>query len=438
MTILLTKAFTNRINFKTLCLYLAGFSCVVGMASTALAAVEPLDKVIAIVDDDVVLASELNERVSQVVDNFRQNGRPLPPDDVLRQEILDRLILENIQLQMAYRAGVRISDAQLNQAMSRIAEQNNFTLAQFKAALESDGMSYTATREQIRDEMLISRVQQGNVNRRVQITEQEIANFLASEEGKSLTSPEYRMLHTLIPLNSNASEKDIAAARAYANSLYQRIRNGETYEDVVAGKHPYKLATTDLGWKKREDLPSLLTGLAGELAEGQTAAPIQSVSGFHLVELKDSRGAAEVIQQTHSRHILLKASAIRDDKATEQQINELRQRIIDGADFGELAREYSEDIGSALEGGDLGWTSPGRLVESFQQTMDNTGLNEVSPAFKSPYGWHILQVLGRRNKDVTAEIRENVARNFIHKRKFEDELQAWLQNIRDEAYVDIK
>lgn len=432
------KTLLNNTTIKNRLRRLALTTCLLTSASISHGAVEVLDKVIAIVDDDVVLASELNERVKQVETNFKQSGRPLPPADTLRQEVLDRLILENIQLQMAYRAGVRINDAQLNQTLTRIAEQNNFNLTQFKAALEADGISYTAYREQIRTEMLLNRVQQGNVNRRVQITDQEIANFLASEEGKTLTAPEYRILHTLIPLSSSASDAEIARARAYADKLYQRIRNGEDYATVTSGSHPFKLSTTDLGWRKKQDLPSLLTDLTESLAEGQTAAPFQSASGFHLVEMKETRGVGEVIQQTHARHILLKPSAIRDDQATEQQINALRQRILNGEDFAELAREYSEDIGSALEGGDLGWTNPGQLVESFQNAMDKTALNAVSPAFKSRFGWHILQVLDRRSKDVTDDIRRNVARNFIHQRKFDDELQAWLQNIRDEAYVDIK
>lgn len=408
------------------------------LSSAAAASVQLLDKVVAIVDDDVVLASELQERMQQVIVSIRKAGQTPPPMDALRQDVLDRLILENIQLQMAYRAGVRISDAQLNEAMSGIAHQNNMDLAQFRQALEADGLSYNATREQIRKEIMINRVQQGSVNQRVQITEQEINNFLQSEEGKAVTAPEYRMVHTLIPVPSNASDGDVAAARAYAQKLYQRIENGESYAAVTDGKHPYKLTTTDLGWRKSEDLPSLLTDLTGSLTKGQTAPPFQSPSGFHLVEMKDTRGVGEIIEQTHARHILLKPSAIRDDDATRKQIQALRQRILDGADFGELAREYSEDIGSALEGGDLGWTNPGQLVSTFQRAMDKTEINGISPAFKSRFGWHIVQVLERRQKDVTQNIRQNLARNFIHKRKFDDELQAWLQQIRDEAYVDIK
>ena len=398
--------------------------------------IQLLDQVIAIVDDDVVLASELRERMQQVEINIKKSGKEAPPKEEIQQEILDQLILENIQLQMAYRAGVRISDAQLNESMLRIARQNSMDLMQFKQALEGDGLSYTATREQIRKEMLLQRVQQGNVNQRVQITDQEIAHFLVSQEGMEMTAPEYRMLHTLIPIPSGASDSEIANAKKQADALYQRIENGEAYEKVMA-ENP-QLTTNDLGWRKASDLPSLVAGLTTTIEEGQTAAPVQSPSGFHLVKLTDKRGEGEVIPQTKARHILLKASAIRDEKATEAEINSLRQQILDGADFEELAREYSEDIGSALEGGDLGWTSPGQLVGAFQDAMDSTKPGNISPAFRSQYGWHILQVEERRDKDVTEDIRRNIARNHIHQRKFDDELQTWLQKIRDEAYVDFK
>ena len=404
----------------------------------AWANVQLLDRVVAVVDDDVVLASEVDEQVKQILHGMKKAGKPAPPMDELRRQVLDKLILENIQLQMAHRAGVRINDTQLNEAMTRIAKQNGLDLVQFKAALEADGLSYTETREQIRKEMLINRVQQGSVNSRVQITDQEIDNFLNSEEGKSVTAPEYRMLHTLVPVSAEASQADIAKARAYAGKLYKKIAAGGDYRTVLSGKQPYKLVTTDLGWRKADDLPSLLTSLTGSLQKGQTAPPIQSASGFHLVKLEDTRGKGEIIRQTHARHILLKPSAIRDDEATHKLIESLRQRILKGEDFGELARKYSEDIGSAQEGGDLGWTSPGQLVEAFQKAMDNTPINAISQPFHSPYGWHIVQVLERRQKDVTEQVRRNIAHNYLYKRKYDDELQAWLQKIRDEAYVDYK
>lgn len=395
-----------------------------------------LDQIIAIVDDDVVLASELRDRIQQVKLNIEKSGKTAPPMDEIQRQILDQLILENIQLQMAYRAGVRISDAQLNDSMLRIAQQNRMDLIQFKEALERDGVSYNETREQIRKEMLLQRVQQGNVNQRVQITDQEIANFLSSKEGQAMTAPEYRMLHTLIAIPSGADKATIASAKKMADTLYQRIENGEDYAKVISNYSQLKI--NDLGWRKAADLPSLISGLATTTGEGDTASPVQSASGFHLVKLLDKRGDGKVIPQTKARHILLKPSAIRNEAATEAEIKALRQRTIDGESFEELAREFSEDIGSALEGGDLGWTSPGQLVGAFQDAMDSTKPNDISPAFKSQYGWHILQVIERRDKDVTDDIRRNIARNHIHQRKYDDELQTWLQKIRDEAYVDFK
>lgn len=394
-----------------------------------------LDQIVAIVDDDVLLASEVRDRMIMVTANIEKSGQPAPPQKEIQQQVIDQLILENIQLQLAYRAGVRISDAQLNDSMQRIAQQNGMNLVQFKEALESEGQSYAATREQIRKELTLQRVQQGNVNQRVQITDQEIANFLESEEGSTLTAPEFRMLHTLIPVSGDANASVVQAAKSRADALFDRIQKGEAYETVMASE---QLAANDLGWRKADAMPSLIAELTANLASGETATPVKSASGFHLVKLLDKRGEGETIPQTKARHILLKPSAIRNEAATQAEATALRQRIIDGESFEELARQYSEDIGSAVEGGDLGWTNPGQLVGEFQKTMDNTEIDGISPAFKSQFGWHILQVLGRRDKDVTDDIRRNIARNYIHQRKFDDELQSWLQKIRDEAYVDFK
>lgn len=409
------------------------------MAATpsAVADSQLLDKIIAIVNDDVVLSSELEQRLQQVIANINKTGKQSPPIKKLQKEVLNQLILENIQLQMARRAGVRISDSQLNESMSRIAQQNNLTLPQFKKALEKDGLSYRATREQVQKEMTLRRVQQGSVNQRVQITDQEIANFLDSEEGQALTAPEYRVLHTLIPLTSSSSSSVKAETKQFANELYQRINNGESYQQVIKSANR-SLKSSDLGWRKAVDLPSLVAELVPNLKKDQTNPPILSASGYHLVKLIAKRGGGELIPQTKARHILLKTSAIRNDAATKTEIESLRQRVVDGEDFADLAREHSEDIGSALEGGDLDWTNPGQLVGVFQKTMDKTDIDEISPAFRSQFGWHILQVLQRRNKDVTNDIRRNIASNHIHRRKFDDELLTWFQKIRDEAYVDIK
>lgn len=403
----------------------------------AYSASTPIDQVIAIVDEDVILLSELEERTQMIMRNLR-GAEQRPSDEQIQQEIFNQLVLESIQLQMAFRAGVRISDAELNSAIAEIARSNGLSLNQFQQALQNDGLSYVGLREQVRKDMLVKRVQQGMVNRRIQISEQEIDNFLTSDDGQKLIQPEYRLAHALISVKDNQSSSEMNRAKNLADSLYQRIESGETFQDVIQSADRQQVKLSDLGWRKGSDLPSIFIDAAPTLEKRETAKPIQSASGYHLIMMIDKRGANETIAQTKARHILLKPSAIRDEAATKAELETLRSKIIAGEDFATLAREFSEDIGSAVEGGDLGWTTPGQLVEAFQNTMDNTDINGVSPAFRSQFGWHILQVLERREKDVTEELQKNIAKNYLFQRKYEDELDAWLQKIRDEAYVDIK
>lgn len=406
--------------------------CILSIGTGAsLAPAQTLDQIIAIVDDDIVLASELEERLAPILAQISASGKSAPPEEIVRKDLLNQLIVESIQLQMAERAGVRVNDAQLNEYMGRIAAQNGMDLAQFKQALEAEGRDYNETREQIRREMLIQRVQGGHVNQRVQISDKEISNFLASQAGQALTAPEYRLLHLRIALPSAASDADIERARARALQIQDKALSGQSLKQIDS-------QASDLGWRKSEDLPSLFTDIAPVLKRGETSKPIYSSSGFHLITLLDKRGDGELIAQTRARHILLKPSAIQDDKATRAAITALRQRILNGEDFAQLARQHSEDIGSAQEGGDLGWTNPGQLVPEFEQAMAATAIDAISEPFRSGYGWHIVQVLDRREKDVTDELRRNMARSYLHKRKFDDELTVWLQKIRDEAYVDIK
>lgn len=396
---------------------------------------QQLDRVIAIVDDDVILASELNEAVQRAEFNARRARRELPPPEQFRRQVFDQLVLDSLQLQIANRAGVRISDGELNDAMERVARQNNMTLEQFSQALTKDGLPYAVAREQLRREMLIQRVQQGSVNENVQITDQEIASFLESAEGRALTAPQYRVLHALVPVADGA---DQAQLRQFADQLNARLRAGEDFNRVIATPGPVRVQGGDLGWRNDESLPSLLADVVPSLQPGQVAETIVSPAGFHLVKLADIRGKGAVIQQTRARHILIKPSAIRTDEQCRNLAADLRQRAIAGADFAQLARQYSEDIGSAMEGGDLGWTSPGQLVEAFQKAMDTTAPGNISEPFQSRYGWHIVLVEERRQQDVTAEIKQNMARNYLHEKKYQDELDGWLRKIRDEAYVDIK
>lgn len=406
--------------------------------SVVRAETQMLDQVVAIVEDDVVMASELRERLNQVRETLTARGVELPPDDVLIRETLDRLILENIQLQKGQRVGVRISDSQLNGAMQRVAAQNGLNLEQFRAALEEQGQSYQAMREQIRRELIIQRVQAGNVNQRIEITDQEVDNFLATEEGRKLSQPEYQILHALLAMSPSAPAAEIASAEAYATRVLEQIRAGTPFEKAVSAQGPYSFTGGNLGSRKLDDLPSLFSDVAPGLAKGETDL-VRSDSGFHLINMADRRGGEEMlVNQTKVRHILVKPSEILTDDQARELVTELKARALNGEDFAALAREYSEDIGSAQEGGDLGWTSPGQMVPEFEQAMSDTAVGEISDPVRSQFGWHILEVLDRREQDMTATATRNMAMNYLHQNKYQEELDAWLRQIRDEAFVDIK
>ena len=425
-------------NTKTLLLSV-GITYAVLTGAMVQAATEVIDQVIAIVDDDIIMASELRERVTAVNANLAARGIAPPPDNELIQETLDRLILESIQLQKGRRAGVRIPDEQLNQAIKRIAAQNNMTLEQFQQALEQRNQSYGAMRDQVRREMIIQRVQAGNVNQRIQITDQEVGNFMGTQEGQSLTQPQYRVLHALLALRPDPSDSEVATARAQVERTTKRIRGGEPFKEAVSASNlPYPLTGGDLGWRKRDELPSIFSTIVPKLAPGETADPILSGSGFHLVYLEAVRGREQIVTQTKARHILIKSSEIMTDEQARELAAELRARALAGEDFAELAKEYSQDIGSAQEGGELGDEFWMQMVPEFEAAMANTAPDQISAPVQTPYGWHILEVEGRREQDMTDQATRAKATDYVHQRKYEEELDAWLQQIRDEAFVDIK
>ena len=423
----------RRSNGPALAALLAGLA----LAQWGLAETRVLDAVVAIVEDDVVMSSELWARLNMVEENLRAQGQEVPERELLVRETLDRLVLESIQLQMGRRAGVRISDEQLHAALTRLAAQNRMTLQQFIAQLESDGRSYRALREDVRRELILQRVQMGNVNQRIQISEEEARSFLESERGQALTAEQFHLLHAVLPLAADAGPAAIEAARARIGQLHERIAGGEPFTGVVTDAAE-ELGGGDMGWRTLDDLPSLFAEVVPNLAERQTSAPLQSPSGFHLLYLVAKRGGQTIVTQTRVRHILVKPSAIRDIEASRQFIAGLRQQIIDGADFEELARAHSEDIGSAQEGGELGWANPGQMVPAFEAAMDAAEPGQISQPVQSEFGWHILEVLERRQQDMTERVALNRASEVLHQSKYQEELQAWLQKIRDEAFVDIK
>lgn len=425
-------------NIKTLALAMGLATAAITMSNTQ-AATQILDQVVAIVDDDVIMASELRERLAAITESLEARAVELPPEDELIRQTLDRLILESIQIQKGQRVGVRISDAQLNSAMGRIATQNGMSLEEFSQRLEIEGKSYLEMREQIRKEMVLQRVQSGNVNQRIQITPQEVDNFLATEEGQKLTQAEYRLVHALLAIAPGASQSTISEAEAHVNAMQSRIASGEPFDNVVSSSSgQYTFSGGDLGWRKLSDLPSLFADIAPQLKVGETSKAIRSESGFHLVNLQDLRGGEQMVAQTEVRHILIKPSEILSDEEAEALIVRIKERVAEGEDFADLAKEYSADIGSAQEGGVLGWTSAGQMVPEFEQEMARTEVGSLSEPVRSQFGWHLLEVTGRRDQDITELAIRGKAQDHLHQRKFQEELDAWLQRIRDEAFVDIK
>ena len=407
------------------------------LTSLASAQIEVLDQVIAIVDDDIILASELQERVKGVRSTMESRGVEVPSDDVLIRETLDRLILDSIQLQLANRYGVRIPDQQLDEAMTRLARQNGLTLEQFRIALEQSGQSYAAAREGLRDDLAIQRVQQGNVMRNINISEQEIDNFLTTEEGEAMTQPEYQVVQALLSISRGEDAAEIAAKESYVNEVLSNIQSGQPFEQAVSGTEPYAFTGGDLGWRKLGDIPSMFADTVPTLTVGEVAK-VRSSSGLHLVYLADAVGGEQLVRQTDVRHILVKPTEVLNEQAAEDLVVELRARIEGGEDFGELARQYSDDIGSATEGGNLGWTNPGQMVPEFEATMAGTAEGSISQPFRSEFGWHILEVKARRDKDFSGEVRRNQVAGYIRDQKYQEELDAWLRKIREEAFVDIK
>jgi peptidyl-prolyl cis-trans isomerase SurA len=417
------------------------FAAVVLFASVAHAEVRPLDRVVAIVDNDVIMQSQLDQRVQEVQRSLAKRGAEAPPTNVLQQQVLDRLIIENLQLQIGERSGIRVSDDELNDAIATVAQRNGMTVDQFRAALARDGVSFDQAREQVRHEIIISRVRQRRVGERIQVTDQEVQNFLASDLGKMQLSEELHLANILIPVPDGASSEQIQKADQLAQDTYRQLQQGADFSQLAVARSGSENALDggDMGWRKLAQLPPPFDTMLGALKPGEVTEPARTPGGFIILKVLEKRGGeTQVSDEVHVRHILLKPNAIRSEAETKRLIDRLYERIQSGEDFAQLAKSFSEDPGSALNGGDLNWVSPDSLVPEFRDVMMRTANGEIAKPFKTPYGWHILQVLGRRATDTSEQYREQQARNALRNRKYDEELQTWLRQIRDEAYVEIK
>jgi peptidyl-prolyl cis-trans isomerase SurA len=399
---------------------------------------EVLDRIVAVVNDGVVLQSDVDREIQYALMQMRARQITPPDPSVLRSQVVEKLILTRVQTQRAQQAGIRVDDRELNEVMGNIARQNNLTLAQFAEAIRGDGGDYLAIREQIRDEVLITRLRQREVDNRVMVTDQDIELFLANQPDTDDT--EYRLSHILVSIPDGASPEQRTQARAKADALLARITKGEDFAAIAASESDGQQALQggDLDWRKADALPLIFLQAARRLKRGDSSPVMETAGGYHIIKLADLRNQAQkkTVDETRARHILIQANTLRTEDQARLQARDIHDRLVRGEDFAKLALEFSDDPGSKGGGGEMGWQPPGVFVKEFQEQLDALQIDEISPPFRTQFGWHVAQVLERRTRDITDESRRARARGAIQNRKASEEYETWLRRLRAEAYVE--
>ncbi|VAX14628.1 Periplasmic chaperone and peptidyl-prolyl cis-trans isomerase of outer membrane proteins SurA [hydrothermal vent metagenome] len=400
-----------------------------------------LDNIIAVVNDDVITRVELDNRLQLVKKQLGARTK-LPDDSILRKQVLERMIMEKIQLQIAKRSGIRVDDETINRVIENIAKENKLSMEQFQKVLNRDGMAFAGFRQNIKNELLINELRKRQVKNKITVSEQEVNNYLANMAQMKNHGEEYRLSHILIATPEAATPLQIQKARRRAEALRKRILDGEDFTRLAIGNSdgPQALKGGDLGWRTAGQMPTFFSHIIPDMKVGDVSQPLRSASGFHIIKLVDKRSPEQSheVQQTLARHILIRPNQVVSNDDARKQLQALRARILAGEDFGQLARSHSADTASAAEGGSLGWTNPGTMVPKFEEEMDKLKPGEISQPFRTQFGWHIVQVVSRRSHDDSKQYRRNQARMVIGKRKAEEATQNWLRRIRSEAYVDYR
>ncbi len=401
-----------------------------------------VDRIVAIVNDEVITTLELRERVQQAMHQLNRQGTPLPPAEVLEKQLLERLVLERAQIQFARETSLQVDDATLERAISRIAENNKLGQADLRAALEKDGIAWDRFRNEIRTEILLSRLREREVDGRIVVTDAEVDNFLANNPD-AMSGEEFLVAHILMRVPEGATPQQLARLSARAENVVARLRSGEDFGRLAAANSdaPDAMNGGQLGWRGRDRLPAMFADVVRKLQPGEVSPLMRSAAGLHIVKLVDKRGGGagepQQLEQTRARHILIRTSEIISDSDAESRLIALRERIVNGADFGELAKANSADM-SAAKGGDLGWLNPGDTVPEFERVMNALQPGEVSAPVRSPFGWHLIKVDARRVQDVTDERKRNAARNALRERKSDEAYEDWLRQLRDRTYVEYR
>lgn len=399
-----------------------------------------IDRILVIVNDDVITDTELANRLAETKKQLVLEKIKTPPDDILRKQLLDRMVLERLQLQLAVQIGIRVGESEVDQAIETIARRNNLSVENFRKALVKSGMDVAAFRAQTRDQLAIQQLLEREINNRVNVTDSELSHFLENPQSRADMDVTYNLSHILISIPESASSEAIQAAKKRAEDTLRQLKAGADFEQIAVSysQGADALKGGGLGWKKPGELPELFLGALKGMSPGDISETLRSPNGFHILKLNDKRGAAqaEAVTQTHVRHILLRTSEIQSLEDARQKLLHLRERVENGDDFAVLARAHSEDTASAASGGDLGWVNPGMMVPEFEKAMNALKPNQLSQPVRSSFGLHLIQVLGRRSHDITQERLEAAARQQIHARKADERYEQWARQLRDEAFVE--
>lgn len=401
-----------------------------------------LDRIAAVVNNGVVLQGDVDRQSQVVTDRLNRAGQQLPPRDILRQQVLERLILQELQMQRAANLELQISDEMLNQALAEVADRNQISFADLPAALAAQGVDYAQYREEVRREMTLTMLKQRDVLTRVYISPREIEQCMSDRRESPGQDDAYNLAHILIAIPTSAGTDELAERSSRAQGVYERARQGEDFAQlaITYSDSGTALEGGALGWRQAGQLPSFVAEVIPQMAVGDVTEPIRTPSGLHIFKLLERRGDSDsaIVEQVHVRHILKQTNELEDDSIVSLQLNEIRERVLAGEDFAAIASVTSEDPGSAANGGDLGWTGPGTFVPEFNMQVEALNIDEISPAFKTQYGWHIVQLLGKRTYDATDDMIRRRCAIQLREAKLDEETEIWMRRLRDEAFVDYR
>jgi len=411
------------------------------LITSVVAYAETIDSIVAVVEDDVILEGELEREVSTIRARMTESKAQLPPETVLRKQVLEKMIIDKLQRQLAEKAGVSVSEEMLNSSAADIAQRNNMSLEQFRSELENSGIPYNSFLDNMRNEIVINQIRAKEIGSRIKVSDSEVEHYMETEEKAGDEATQYHLGHILIAVKESASSAEIQKAETKANNLVKKLRAGQDFAQAAINdsEDGNALKGGDLGWRGINDVPSQLVDGVRKMRLDEISDPIRSSGGFHIIKMLGKKSDVDnhVISTTKVRHILIKTNELIDDAEAKKRILALKARIADGDDFATLARTHSDDKGSALKGGELGWVEPGSLVKPFEEAMSKLTVNQISEPVQSQFGWHLIQVLDRKDKDNASEHKKNLVREAIRKRKIEEETELWLRRLRDEAYIEI-